>query len=45
MQDHGLNNVKLTQYLDHGLKNLIPELDKGYRLKLRNISYDQVKSA
>ena len=40
MQDHGQNNVKLTQYLDHGLKNLSPELDKGYRFKLGNIPYD-----
>ena len=24
MQDNGLNNVKMTRYLDHGLQNLIP---------------------
>ena len=45
MQDNGLNNVKLTRYLDHGLKKLIPELDKGYGFKLRNIPYDQAKVA
>ena len=38
-----INNVKLTQYLDHGLKTLIPELDKGYMFKIRNISCDQAK--
>ena len=27
MQDHGLNNVKLTRYLDHGLQKLIPWLE------------------
>ena len=45
MQGHGLKIVKLAQYLDHGLKNLIPELDKGHRFRLRNIPYDQVKVA
>ena len=43
MQDHSLNNVKLTRYLDHGLKKLIPELDKDYRFKLRNVQYNQAK--
>ena len=45
IQDHGLNNVKLRRYLDHGLKKLIPELDKGYRFKLRNTPCDQDKVA
>ena len=27
MQDHGLNNVKSIQHLDHGLKKLIPQLE------------------
>ena len=45
MQDRGLNNVKSTRYLDHGLKKLIPELDKGYGFKLRNTPHDQTKVA